>query len=52
MSAADESPGPCRSVLLTDPNPGGNVKFLLCSSGISNPSIEAALVELLGKPIA
>jgi dipeptidase E len=28
------------------------VKFLLCSSGISNPSIEDALVELLGKPIA
>ncbi len=28
------------------------MKFLLCSSGISNPSIEAALVELLGKPIA
>jgi dipeptidase E len=28
------------------------VKFLLCSSGISNPSIHAALVELVGKPIA
>jgi len=28
------------------------VKFLLCSSGISNPSIHDALVELLGKPIA
>ena len=28
------------------------MKFLLCSSGISNPSIERALVELLGKPIA
>jgi dipeptidase E len=28
------------------------VKFLLCSSGISNPSIHEALVELLGKPIA
>jgi dipeptidase E len=28
------------------------VKFLLCSSGISNPSIQAALLELLGKPIA
>jgi dipeptidase E len=27
------------------------VKFLLCSSGISNTSIENALVELLGKPI-
>jgi dipeptidase E len=31
---------------------GGIVKFLLCSSGISNPSIQDALVELLGKPIA
>jgi len=28
------------------------VKFLLCSSGISNPSIHDALVELLDKPIA
>ena len=28
------------------------MKFLLCSSGISNPSIHDALVELLGKPIA
>jgi dipeptidase E len=28
------------------------VKLLLTSSGISNPSIEAALVDLLGKPIA
>jgi dipeptidase E len=28
------------------------VKLLLTSSGISNPSIERALVELLGKPIA
>jgi dipeptidase E len=28
------------------------MKLLLTSSGISNPSIEAALVELLGKPIA
>jgi dipeptidase E len=28
------------------------VKFLLCSSGISNPSIHDALVELLGKPIS
>src|SRR5829696_1048571 len=31
---------------------GGIVKFLLCSSGISNPSIHDALVELLRKPIA
>ena len=28
------------------------MKFLLCSSGIRNPSIHDALVELLGKPIA
>jgi dipeptidase E len=28
------------------------VKLLLTSSGISNPSIEAALVELLGRPIS
>ena len=28
------------------------MKFLLCSSGISNPSIHKALVELLAKPIA
>jgi dipeptidase E len=28
------------------------VKFLLCSSGITNASIQDALVELLGKPIA
>jgi dipeptidase E len=31
---------------------GGSVRFLLCSSGISNPSIHEALVDLLGKPIA
>src|SRR5262245_7505930 len=31
---------------------GGIVRFLLCSSGIRNPSIHDALVELLGKPIA
>jgi dipeptidase E len=28
------------------------MKLLLTSSGISNPSIEEALVDLLGKPIA
>ena len=28
------------------------MKFLLCSSGITNPSIHDTLVELLGKPIA
>ena len=31
---------------------GWSVKLLLTSSGISNPSIEGALVDLLGKPIA
>jgi dipeptidase E len=31
---------------------GGIMKFLLTSSGISNPSLNTALVELLGKPIA
>jgi dipeptidase E len=31
---------------------GGILKFLLTSAGISNPSINDALVELLGKPIA
>ena len=31
---------------------GGVIKFLLTSSGISNASINDALVELLGKPIA
>jgi dipeptidase E len=30
---------------------GDIVRFLLCSSGIRNPSIHDALVELLGKPI-
>ena len=28
------------------------MKLLLTSAGVKNPSIEAALVELLGKPIA
>src|SRR6187549_1567948 len=32
--------------------PGGTMKLLLTSSGISNPSIHDALVDLLGKPIA
>src|SRR5437763_8406998 len=31
--------------------PGGTMKLLLTSSGISNASIENALVDLLGKPI-
>src|SRR3954465_13603122 len=30
---------------------GGRMKLLLTSAGIKNPSIESALVELLGKPI-
>ena len=33
-------------------NEGATVKLLLTSAGIKNPSIENALVELLGKPIA
>jgi dipeptidase E len=33
-------------------DPGGTVKYLLTSGGVTNPSINAALVELLGKPIA
>src|SRR5436309_9216567 len=32
--------------------PGGTMKLLLTSSGISNTSIQDALVDLLGKPIA
>lgn len=31
---------------------GRDMKFLLTSAGIQNPSIHAALIELLGKPIA
>jgi dipeptidase E len=32
--------------------PGGIVKLLLTSGGVTNPSIREALVELLGKPVA
>src|SRR5262249_34952157 len=32
--------------------PGGSMRFLLTSSGITNTSIHDALVDLLGKPIA
>src|SRR3954463_5179798 len=32
--------------------PGGRMKLLLTSAGIKNTSIETALVDLLGKPIA
>ena len=39
----------CRTAGLT---PGGSMKLLLTSSGISNTSIHNALVDLLGKPIA
>jgi dipeptidase E len=38
--------------LYRDNDTGGFVRFLLCSSGISNASIHDALLELLGKPIA
>jgi len=31
---------------------GGNMKLLLTDAGIKNPTIHAALVDLLGKPIA
>src|SRR5437879_633630 len=34
------------------PTPGGSVKFLLTSAGIKNSSINDALLDLLGKPIA
>src|SRR5689334_12465473 len=40
-----ERPGPHR-------NRGSSMKLLLTSGGITNPSIEKALVELLRKPIA
>ncbi len=36
----------------TEPERGDTVKLLLTSGGVTNPSIEAALVELLGKPVA
>src|ERR1041385_2470238 len=39
-------------VLACSTTPGGCMRFLLTSSGISNASIHDALVELLGKPIA
>jgi dipeptidase E len=39
-------------VLACSTTPGGSMRFLLTSSGISNASIHDALVELLGKPIA
>src|ERR687897_3521065 len=32
--------------------PGGRLKLLLTSAGIKNPSIQSALVDLLGKPIS
>ena len=32
--------------------PGGTLKLLLTSGGVTNPSIHSALVQLLGKPIA
>src|SRR5204862_7300287 len=41
-----------REVSPAEMTPGGTVKLLLTSSGISNTSIHDALVELLGKPIA
>src|SRR5436189_6119619 len=41
-----------REVSPAEMTPGGTVKLLLTSSGISNTSIHDALVDLLGKPIA
>src|SRR6185312_14530095 len=32
-------------------NPGGSLKLLLTSGGVTNTSIRDALVDLLGKPI-
>jgi hypothetical protein len=32
--------------------PGGGIRLLLTSAGISNTSIRDTLVDLLGKPIA
>jgi hypothetical protein len=46
-AGADEFPVVCRSLPRTDAyavDTGGIVKFPLCSSGISNPSIHDALV--------
>jgi dipeptidase E len=39
-------------VLSRGPGPDVDVKLLLTSGGVTNPSIRSALVELLGKPIA
>src|SRR6185436_376873 len=44
-----KTPKPFSPAVLT---PGGSMRLLLTSSGISNTSIHDALVDLLGKPIA
>src|SRR4051794_18001222 len=36
----------------TQTTPGGTLKLLLTSGGVTNPSIHSALVQMLGKPIA
>src|SRR4051794_36269280 len=41
-----------QNVLAQTTSSGGDLKLLLTSAGIKNPSIHGALVELLGKPIA
>ena len=40
------------AVLVCSNDSGGSMKFLLTSAGINNASIQDALVDLLGKPIA
>src|SRR6478735_8246812 len=37
---------------LQSPTQGGSMRFLLTSAGITNASMNDALVDLLGKPIA
>src|SRR3954465_14915559 len=43
------APGRSRPAATT---PGGRMKLLLTSAGIKNPTIESALLDLLGKPIS
>src|SRR4029077_18452488 len=63
LAAADESSAVCWSLPRTDGwptrtclaavlTPGGGMRLLLTSAGISNTSIRDTLVDLLGKPIA
>jgi hypothetical protein len=63
LAGADAFSVACQSLPPTDPQalrefspaamtPGGSMRLLLTSAGIKNASIHAALVDLLGKPIA